>query len=1488
MKKRLFAIFSAFALVLSGCSFDDVLTAVGIKKKDEETSEKQKPSNDQKPTDTTPCSHVDANHDGVCDSCGHTGMTVTHTDTNHDGVCDTCHQGGIDVVHVDDDHDGYCDTCDTFFQDPEGVVFVTNAYEHWYVDGRGVEHRESHDFHLVSHKDKTCSDTATDEYECHKCEFRKLVKGSEFAEHHYHSVVTKEANCHEPGEITFTCSECNDSYTTEIPINKNAHNYVELSESAGVKTVKCSICDDEKSFIDHSSSQSAEITNLELQGAKEVQLQEASIAFDQTTLDNDISENVTIGAEKKVVEDVVDELNLDSSVQEKLDGQPIIDLSMVDNDTSENISTFSGKVKVTIPYQKKQNEDPNEIAIWYLSDGEPETIKAEYAEGSVSFETTHFSYYAVVHLDVEEICEQFGHYEVETAVVPSTCHALGYHDHVCLRCHKTDRVYETQYAPHDYQFVEMVNPTTSTEGYIRKECTMCHDYQDTVLPKVDPDAEASGFYETLYKSILTPDFKVVQSVVEDGDYFYEEFYVGEDGDGKFFRYSPTRSSDFVYQGKYYYSYSMSNYEATNPFAAFGIVQVVLQEIPQIYKDKAEELIGWVVDNYFIKTEIPEGYEIRLNTQAVYDTYVALRDNTLEDAIKLIISEETYNKIFEFIEDNYDKSLSDFLDMLDEKGYSLEALYDSIKRIVSYVVSEDAAAQMPTFENLIPNELMEMSVSQVVNLLLNYVDLSSLFGVHTGTAVPKEDSMQEPQIYPLHRDPEPGEGEGESQEPEIQQIVPESYADLMDLLDPFLSANLFDLIVSMQGVEEEDFAAAKEALMDMVEQVAEEIRDNAHVIINTTSTGSFISLSCGIDELHNPLNPEQAVYDANVYVTKSFDKGGILKKLAEKAADIQHFYEAISITSDNYEWFIKPVEDALSSDYPGIKFDYVYDPNDTDSRTKVKFVSTKSYTKTVDGQKITGKVVLPLNSFDGKVEGIDELGQPYTYWHHAGSVVSNTYGRGTKLPQGHVGYITQTSYYVSYGQLVPTSIDQSPYGFSVPSTGILYDFDEGTFKYSEKYGNFWYLNYDSPEVESVQHVNYEDLTESEKDYYGMKFDEDQYNFFRIKYTDGYRSLRVVDKGDYDQTIIRMPVFHESMNDQALEFFDQAWYCWDYVDGKVVKHLEGCYEQTLAFDVGNRFNDYYSIDNEEDNYSREYNYGNVRITYNANRVNGQPLCVRNISWKVYVNSSLVYSTSYRAHFDYYMFCDSENSTVKEGCTRIETTTYTCNYCGKVVKTNVVEIEDHNYGALDTIVIHEGSLTQPKITFNSETCQDCGHLNEYYNYEAPCDHDWGIRWDSVKEVYVCNHCGFEMPTYGQPTFEFEKISETEDTITFSFFTPNFESRWRYDDSDYWASFSDYSYELCLGYLDENKNIQIINDVNNPNVTSSVDRITVYEMYGIQCYFSSDTLMRTVTFDKQAFNNLLAANEGSEETLYMALCVTQNIGGAPSGDIFYFLVEM
>ncbi len=68
-------------------------------------------------------------------------------------------------------------------------------------------------------------------------------------EHQYEVKVTIEPTCAEPGQLTYTCSKCGDSYTEEAPATGN-HNYVaEITTEAdcthtGIETYTCSVCGD--------------------------------------------------------------------------------------------------------------------------------------------------------------------------------------------------------------------------------------------------------------------------------------------------------------------------------------------------------------------------------------------------------------------------------------------------------------------------------------------------------------------------------------------------------------------------------------------------------------------------------------------------------------------------------------------------------------------------------------------------------------------------------------------------------------------------------------------------------------------------------------------------------------------------------------------------------------------------------------------------------------------------------------------------------------------------------------------------------------------------------------------------------------------------------------------------------------------------------------------------------------------------------------------
>ena len=60
----------------------------------------------------TPCeTHVDANHDGICDVCATENLPVVHADSNHDGKCDVCAADYREACADVNPLDGKCDVC---------------------------------------------------------------------------------------------------------------------------------------------------------------------------------------------------------------------------------------------------------------------------------------------------------------------------------------------------------------------------------------------------------------------------------------------------------------------------------------------------------------------------------------------------------------------------------------------------------------------------------------------------------------------------------------------------------------------------------------------------------------------------------------------------------------------------------------------------------------------------------------------------------------------------------------------------------------------------------------------------------------------------------------------------------------------------------------------------------------------------------------------------------------------------------------------------------------------------------------------------------------------------------------------------------------------------------------------------------------------------------------------------------------------------------
>ena len=129
--KKLLVAIPVLALFLSGCSFKEVKHSIGESwigqhilhpvydpVRDLINGGKNKEEKKE-------CTHQDANHDGVCDLCGVSGLAVEHTDENHDHKCDVC---GAEVsVHKDENSDFVCDICGEALETVSVVLDTSEA-----------------------------------------------------------------------------------------------------------------------------------------------------------------------------------------------------------------------------------------------------------------------------------------------------------------------------------------------------------------------------------------------------------------------------------------------------------------------------------------------------------------------------------------------------------------------------------------------------------------------------------------------------------------------------------------------------------------------------------------------------------------------------------------------------------------------------------------------------------------------------------------------------------------------------------------------------------------------------------------------------------------------------------------------------------------------------------------------------------------------------------------------------------------------------------------------------------------------------------------------------------------------------------------------------------------------------------------------------------------------------------------------------------------
>ena len=325
-------------------------------------------------------------------------------------------------------------------------------------------------------------------YSCNRCSAEK--ESEPFERHSYTASIVAEADCVSVGTKKYQCSNCADSYTEDIPVN-GSHDWDDGVLEGNKRTYTCNAegCNETKTVIDASAEQNTNLNSGDLAGSGEVALKDASInlgaiADDIADKDVNLSAGTLEGEELEAAKGTLSDEQL-----AQIGENPIYNFTITDiNDPDNNIGQFGDKfVTVTIPYVLSDGEDVDSIYIWFINDhGEVEAIKADYANGYVSFETNHFSYYTVTRLTPAQRCEQFGHQERILETVEVTCISDGYTLVRCFRCAETFKRDVASATGHDLTTVD--TPATCAEAGVHKvSCSACDYKVEEITPAAGHD-----------------------------------------------------------------------------------------------------------------------------------------------------------------------------------------------------------------------------------------------------------------------------------------------------------------------------------------------------------------------------------------------------------------------------------------------------------------------------------------------------------------------------------------------------------------------------------------------------------------------------------------------------------------------------------------------------------------------------------------------------------------------------------------------------------------------------------------------------------------------------------------------------------------------------------------------------------------------------------------------------------------------------------------
>ena len=342
----------------------------------------------------------------------------------------------------------------------------------------------------------SCKYAVTYKGECESCHTEQS-KTEYIEKHSYYWAITTPATCTEDGVKTKVCNNTECKYhtasansETQSYSDPDAHTWVidEANSTDTVTAYKCAHtdCDATKKTMSAADT-NVDVSDSDLDNITEVEFPDATIGLDdgiKETLSG--SESINISASTltdSAKQEAVEKADLQDEDLALLGDNPIYSFTIT---TDKEISQLGGTATIRIPYTLTEGQNPDQIVVWYISDGELEPMPATYSEdadgnGYVTFTTTHFSYYVPAELTPDQYCRAFGHSKDVHKVEP-TCTEGGYS--ICLHCGKQIPGSYTAPTGHNWHSSVVTKTSCSANGTMHFECEDCHTQYDTVIPAI--------------------------------------------------------------------------------------------------------------------------------------------------------------------------------------------------------------------------------------------------------------------------------------------------------------------------------------------------------------------------------------------------------------------------------------------------------------------------------------------------------------------------------------------------------------------------------------------------------------------------------------------------------------------------------------------------------------------------------------------------------------------------------------------------------------------------------------------------------------------------------------------------------------------------------------------------------------------------------------------------------------------------------------------